>query len=224
MWPSSFYRYLDDGFMIWTKSESELHEWVSRYNSMSPRIHIKVEIRRYSIDFLDVVIQKDISCVSEDVPLRFTTHQKLVNAYLYIPFSSQHPVHNFSGWVYGELVRYVYTCSRESDYLHMKQKFFTRLLARGYSLSWLENVAERVSYGNRQLYLSDARSRGMNDRNTVFLTTTYTREHMGIRLPSVVRRVVDNNVDRDRCPLQVVVGYRRAMNLGGKVVRAKHKP
>ncbi|KAJ7467915.1 hypothetical protein FB451DRAFT_1039813 [Mycena latifolia] len=44
------------------------------------------------------------------------SHQKALNAYLYIPWSSCHSTDSKHTWVKGELIRYVRICSKEPDF------------------------------------------------------------------------------------------------------------
>jgi hypothetical protein len=69
------------------------------------------------VEFLDLVIIKDMRVEGEKVPIYVRTHQKVMNKYLYLPFSSHHPFHVFKGMIKGELIRYVKTNTYEADYL-----------------------------------------------------------------------------------------------------------
>lgn len=186
---------------------------------MAPRIKIKYNIRSASVDFLDVVIYKDMHCQDEHVPLLFRTHQKQQNAYLYIPRHSLHPASNFKGWVQGELIRYCITCSQEQDFAHMKAVFFDRLAARGYSRSFLEAASMPIRFSKRQLYLQDKPSHTHDARRTVFLTLRFTRHAQQVCLQNVVKTTIAQHGMEQ--VFDVMLGYKRAPNLGNYIVRAQ---
>ncbi|KAF8915727.1 hypothetical protein CPB85DRAFT_1217413, partial [Mucidula mucida] len=81
--------------------------------------------------------------------LGYTTtqvYQKVMNAYLYIPWASSHSEASKRAWIRGELIRYVRICSKEEDFAKIRTTFLQRLRARGYPGRWLTNVFDDVTY------------------------------------------------------------------------------
>ena len=69
--------------------------------------------------------------------LNFCCFQKAVNRYLYLPFSTATPRHVLSGFIKGELIRYIKRSSQQIGFFKMKTIFWLRLRARGYSVAFL---------------------------------------------------------------------------------------
>ncbi|CAM9127348.1 unnamed protein product, partial [Choristocarpus tenellus] len=69
---------------------------------------------------------------------------------MYIPFRSSHPMHSKRGYITGELLRYVSTCSDKESYPEVRNKFYFKLRARGYP-PWflLLQCFEKVNYSQR---------------------------------------------------------------------------
>lgn len=109
------------------------------------------DVSLISADFLDVTVSKSGSWESTGL-LQFCCFQKAVNRYLYLPYSTATPRHILSGFIKGELIRYIKRCSAASDFFRMKCLFWMRLRARGYPLAFLRaafllapNYAQRDS-------------------------------------------------------------------------------
>ena len=83
-------RFIDDIFFIWKGAEENLLEFLSCLNSKNDRIKLTYVIDKSSILFLDLFLYKDANFST----LQFSTYQKPLNKYLYIPFQSFHPASN----------------------------------------------------------------------------------------------------------------------------------
>jgi len=76
-----------------------------------------------------------------------------MNLFLYLPFSSYHRMHVKKGFIKGELIRYVRSCSVEIDFLRARFAFFHRLRARGYPSSFLLPIFDSICYSSRPTLL-----------------------------------------------------------------------
>ena len=85
--------------------------------------------------------------------LDYSTHQKALNKYLYIPSSSFHPPELKAGWIKAELVRHVRNCSTELEFLRICTAFALRLLSRGYRRAEVRRLITQVDYSDRCKYL-----------------------------------------------------------------------
>lgn len=222
--PTFFVRYLDDGLMIWPHSLAQLDAFVHKYNKLSPRIHIKVITHQYHIDFLDVEIHKDLSNSLPCVRLFVRTHQKSMNSYTYIPWTSMHPAACMRGWVVAELRRYVLTCTHQEDYMVMRDRFFQRLTARGYPLQFLHEMDSRVHHSHRDSYIHGPSNRSRDEPTTrvVHLVLPHTREFAGSRLASQLH-AVNAQHEAPGCPLRVMIAWKRAPNIQSLCVRARER-
>lgn len=138
-------RYIDDILGI-TTTDFDLGQFSSAYNQLHGNLKLEFSQLQDKVEFLDIVISAD-----ETTKLRFQVHQKALNKYLYIPKFSFHKEHLFSGFIHGELLRYLLRCSLEEDFLDICDKFYLRLLKRGYSESFIERCMAKVSFKDRQL-------------------------------------------------------------------------
>lgn len=170
-WPKLFRRFLDDIFLVWQFSEEDLLAFLNLYNQLRPRIKLTWNISRFSVDYCDIVITKDMSYMGDMVPIVLTTHQKLNNRYLYLPFSSQHNRHVYKGLVWGELQRYVVTNSEARGFEIMKARFLERLVKRGYPKETLLRWFSSIHYDNRRYYLDKTKVRPKMSSVPVFVTS-----------------------------------------------------
>ena len=109
--PSFYKRYIDDGFVLFEGSEQELLCFINALNSELPNIKITCSYSRFELEFLDVVIYKSGPAWGRMQVLKARTHQKALNKYLYIPYSSFHHPGMFKSFMNAELIRFVVTNS-----------------------------------------------------------------------------------------------------------------
>lgn len=83
-------RFLDDIFFIWKGPKENLLAFLNCLNNTNDRIKLTYVIDESSISFLDLFLYKDANSST----LQFSTYQKPLNKYLYIPFESFHPASN----------------------------------------------------------------------------------------------------------------------------------
>jgi hypothetical protein len=98
-----FRRFIDDGFVIFDGSESELLAFTDLLHNLLPNIKITKMYSQFQVDFLDLVVYKcmDDAATSPDgsVRLKVRTHQKALNKYLYIPYHSFHHQGMFKSFI-----------------------------------------------------------------------------------------------------------------------------
>ena len=80
-------RFIDDIFVIWDGPREILLEFLYAINTKDERIKITYEISESKISFLDLFLFKVDGCAT----LHYSTFQKPLNKYLYIPYESFHP-------------------------------------------------------------------------------------------------------------------------------------
>ena len=126
-------RFIDDIFAIWAGPKDTLLEFLEALNSKSNRIKLTHCISDSSISFLDLFLFRDAS----SSVLQFSTFQKPLNKYLYIPFESFHPSSNKKAFIKGELIRYARNSSTFKAFSETREKFWKRLRVRGYPFRFL---------------------------------------------------------------------------------------
>lgn len=127
-------RYIDDVFGIFTGTISQFEEFINYFKSLNPTIGITYNHSYDSIDFLDLTIFK------QNNTLHWRTHQKILNTYQYLIPSTCHPTHTIKGYIKGECIRYMRTCSQPSDYYNLLTKFRNRLTQRGYKNAFIDRI------------------------------------------------------------------------------------
>ena len=80
-------RFIDDIFVIWDGTREILFDFLSAMNPKDERIKLTYEISDSKISFLDLLLFKD----SAYQTMQYSTFQKPLNKYLYIPFESFSP-------------------------------------------------------------------------------------------------------------------------------------
>ena len=165
--PLFYGRYIDDILMIFQGTEDELKSLLHAFDTdrlYCNELKINWTYSQKSIDFLDLVISS-----SRD-KIQFSTHQKALNKYLYIPFCSYHPKDSKTGFIKAELIRYVRNSSTYLAFSDIARKFFLRLRLRGYPPRYLVWVFSKVHYRNRSKYLEDSHVE-YDDKRVPFVTT-----------------------------------------------------
>jgi len=180
-------RFIDDIFVIWCGPKGTLLEFLDALNSKTDRIKLNYRISESSVSFLDLFLYKD---TSSNV-LQFSTFQKPLNKYLYVPFESFHPSSNKKAFIRGELIR----CVRNSYVLPLIH-FLKQGISSGsdYELGGIhsefcfhcfvknDTVAERNGF-TRNLRISRS-SLG----RTIFFNTTFNCSHA--RIKSVISNIL----------------------------------
>jgi hypothetical protein len=224
--PLYYKRFIDDGFIIWEASRDELMVFLNAWNSQHPRIKLTFEVSGFSVHYLDLVITKDMHCMSSRVPLIITTYEKPMNRYLYIPFSSAHNPSIFKGFIKSRLISFVTTNSRLEDFVIMRDKFVGRLLNRGYPPGFVHKVAGEVSHADRQHFLQP-RVAEITQQASVPFFTDLTSFSDGFanwsRIFFSVHCKHDQNADLQRVvPETPMIVYRKGRNLQSLLVNACH--
>ena len=151
-------RYIDDILIIWSGDRDSLQQFLDLYSYFSPSIKISWNIQENYGEFLDLYLIKDKEGYSNNFILNYKTHQKLLNTYLYVPFCSYHRRNVLKGFIKSELNRYKRNSSKESSkesyFLDTKNKFYHRLLARGYPTSFITSIFNSIDYFTLPSYSS----------------------------------------------------------------------
>lgn len=93
---SYFYRYIDDVFMTWNKSEEELIDFLNGENQRHPNIKLDYKISK-SLPFLDILLTNNNGILETSV-----YHKPVAEPYV-VPFISDHPRHVFVNIIHNHL-------------------------------------------------------------------------------------------------------------------------
>ena len=138
-WSQLYNCFIDDIFAFWCGPKGTLLEFLNALNSKTDRIKLTYCISESSISFLNLFFYRDTSLNV----LQFSTFQKPLKKYLFIPFESFHPSSNKKAFIKGELMRYARNSSFNSFY-ETRKKFWKRLRVRGYPFSFLLTLFRKI--------------------------------------------------------------------------------
>jgi hypothetical protein len=145
------WRYIDDIFGIFP-DRLTAQQYIDAFTSKVSSIKCSATtISDTKGVFLDLEIYKG-SRITEN-KFNHKVFQKPQNKYLYLPPNSFHPKAVFTAYISAELVRYRLYCTDDEDFSNMKQLFFERLIARGYTKEFLEPLFNKNL--NREHLLSE---------------------------------------------------------------------
>ena len=127
-----FYRrQIDDIFGIWIPDKNNPTAWTDFQTDLNEYCKLKWETNPLShqVDFLDLTIwiDEDTRC------LQYTTYQKEMNLFLYIPKHSAHPPGVTKSLVYGLLKTYHRQNKKKCDFKHYVKLLFNQLVQRGHN-------------------------------------------------------------------------------------------
>ena len=143
-------RFIDGIFVIWDSPHDNLLEFLNAINTNDERIKITYEIGESKISFLDLLLFKDSACKT----LQYSTFQKPLNKYLYMPFESFHPTSNKKAYIKGELMCYARNSSNFHSFNETRLLFWKRLRLRGYPAKFLLPIFREINYSNRKKWFS----------------------------------------------------------------------
>lgn len=165
--PNFYQRYIDDIFLIWENSLTELHLFCLEFNNLNSSIKVNWNISQHNMNFLDLKIVKGVKFDTYGI-LDTKMFQKSMNLFLYLPFNSFHPIENKIGFITGELKRFIRSNSDIKDYISDRNKFFWRLKARGYPHKFLVDTFNKISYSQRLELLHPNKNTELN--KIIFVT------------------------------------------------------
>ena len=123
-------RQIDDIFIIWQPTSPNNDEWTLFKNDLNncSSLSWETEDLGSSTTFLDLNIWID----SNTNKIKYSTYQKAMNLFLYIPKHSAHPKHSVKSLIFGLLKTYKRQNPTSQDFQNMSIQLFKRLRARGH--------------------------------------------------------------------------------------------
>ena len=148
--PIYYRRYIDDIFMIWPHSPSELDNFITHMNSANPSIQFTHKKDSQEITFLDVTVYKK-ACPDDNnqCTLQFKTHIKTTNKQLYVREDSHHPPGTTKGVTIGEAIRYLRTNSDFMNFQRMLLIHKRNLAKRGYPTARVNKQLKDIRFSMR---------------------------------------------------------------------------
>ena len=132
-------RYLDDCFILWTRSVEELHHFHNILNSLHSDIKFTIELNENKLPFLDILITKYNTQLSTDIYYKDTDTKQ------YLDFKSCHPSHTKRSIPYN-LARRICTIVSDSFLRSIRlNELKQALLSRGYPENLIESGIQKAT-------------------------------------------------------------------------------
>jgi hypothetical protein len=136
--PFMYYnRYMDDIIAMFRNKASAL-KFIEGYNNACPSIQLDPASITIELDH-GIILDLELH-VLPDGTLITSVYQKPLNSYLYIPFTSAHPIGQLKNWILEEIKRYRLYCTRNFDFYTIIILFRKRLVDRGYTNDFLNPI------------------------------------------------------------------------------------
>ena len=185
--PSMYIRYIDDIFMIWPHSETDLMSFLDDFNAHNPNIQFTMEHSREEVHFLDVSVSMN------DNELATRVYVKPTDSFTYLDYRSFHPSHTKQSIVYSQMLRYRRITSDpevfEADALNLGKQF----IRLGYPTRLVQHALTQVKKKSRIDLLSTEPKQKENER-IPFVTTYHPQVK---KLVSTTRREWAANINLD---------------------------
>jgi hypothetical protein len=141
-------RYIDDILIIFTGTHAMVERCKHDFNNLHKNINLTWEINTQNTTFLDIIIYKGTRFPHT---LDYKIHQKTLNNYLYLPWSSSHPTNTKTGIIKSEMQRYRQNNSQFKDFITVKKMFAHRLIRRGYPPVVVTKAVNAVKWGDKKI-------------------------------------------------------------------------
>ena len=209
-------RFIDDILIIWTGSEAEFLDFMTKINKLHPTIKFTCEydFATKSTNFLDTKISIVNGKIVTDL------FRKPTDRVQYLLPRSCHPGHIFTNIPYSLALRLVRICSERETLLTRCEELKQMLLSRNYNRNIIDSAIDRALKQDRLEVLKKV-IKPKNDR--VIFAVTY---HPA--LPSISKMLkthwtslVRNKEMLKYFPTPPMVAYRQPKNLKNTLIRTK---
>ena len=211
----TWFRYIDDIFMIWTAGLDNLKIFIDYLNNIHPTIKFTSSHSSTNVSFLDVNVSlTNAGNISTDLYTKPTDkHQHLL-------YSSCHPLHTKNAVPFSLALRLRRICSTDETFNIRTAQLTTYLLKRGYKRNFVTKQIQRAANIPRRLALQ---TKDVNKPTRVPFITTFNPSLPHIS--NIIKKHYHLLLSSDRCkkvfPNLPVVAFRRSPNLRDLLVSAK---
>jgi hypothetical protein len=137
-------RFIDDGIGLWLIADSKSEdkkEW-SEFTTMLDafgKLRWTANTPTFEVQFLDMTVAIVNGCIETK------TYEKPGHPHLYIPAHSAHPPGCLRGLISGSIHRFKRLNTRHDDYRAAINRFYARILARGYTRATVDPLFEQAA-------------------------------------------------------------------------------
>jgi len=217
--PSTWLRYIDDIFLIWEHSRSELDTFLTHLNTCHHSIKFTSEISDAQINFLDTTVKLDANN-----KLYTDLFCKSTDSHNYLRFDSAHPSHCKNSLPHSQFMRVRRICSRLEDYDRNAIMLGKHFLRRGYPSEKIQEalITNRRADRSKLLTISTDKSAETKNDNLFVINTHVPGENP---LKNIIEQnwpiLGRTNTTSSLHGKKIIFGKRRNKNLRDILVSAK---
>jgi len=204
-------RYIDDVFGIWLPiGDNPGNTWENFKQKLNGWGTLRWKIEEPS----DHVTFLDLNITIKNSSLEFSTYQKPMNLYLYLPPLSAHPLSCLQGLIKGELKRY-WLQNNIENFKELVTKFIQRLHVRGHSIESLS----KLFYQAGNSLENTTRSSGSTDESngkTLFIHWTY---HPNGLKKNTIKKIYKDTLEPHLNYEKTIIAISRPKNLKDALVK-----
>ena len=167
-----YLRYIDDIFLLWQGTETELQQFIKDINSAHPTIKFESCYSREHVNFL------------ANNQIITSLYHKPTDRHAYLHRKSYHPPSTKKAIPYSQALRIKRICSREEDYQQGIVDLKQHLMQRGYTAAEIDNQIDKASKENRENIL---KYKEKTHHKPLTIITTYNKT-----LPNIKSIIEDN--------------------------------
>lgn len=162
--PHTWWRYIDDVFIIWTEGEDSLRDFIDYLNSTHRTIKFTSNWSYKEVEFIDVKFINESGNLETDVYIKPTdSHQ-------YLHHTSCHPNACKKGIPYAQALRLRRICSKDTFFEKRAQDLCSFLIERGYKKNFVQEQVDMARKTSRNETLRDKQKK---ENNRIPFTVTF---------------------------------------------------
>jgi hypothetical protein len=212
--PHTWWRYIDDIFMIWTEGDDHLNVFINYLNNIHPTIKFTSSHSQTEIPYLDVTVSLHNGNIHTDLYTKPTDkHQHLL-------YSSCHPYHTKKAIPFSLALRLRRICSSDETFKNRTNELLTYLIKRGYKRNFVNKQIERAANIPRNIALQ-TKGKAPNDRIPFVITYNPVLPN----ITNILRKHFNTLQSSNRCKTifssSPLVSFRRSSTLRDILVRAQ---
>ena len=162
-----FLRYIGDNFMVWTKSEKQLKDFMSELNQKHPSIKFDYKFDCKQIEFLDTLVYID-----QQNKLQTTLFRKSSDRQNFLNAKSEHPSSLKKSIPDSQALRIRRICSTFQDYHSHSRKLIEQFFNKGYKKDVVIQQIQKLDQLNRKQLLYQQKR---HDKQYIPLSVAYSR-------------------------------------------------
>ena len=202
-----YLRFIDDIFMIWTKSEKDLIIFLDELNTKHTSIKFEFKYSRQQIKFLDTLVYID-----NNNKLQTTLYKKSTDRQNYLHSKSEDPYSLKKSIAYSQALRIKRMCSTQNEFEKHSSNLLQQRKKKGYHHDTLKKQIEKARVQERTLLLN---KNPEEVKQSIPISITYNRTLPNIK--SIVDKhwhVLQVNPElKERFQSSPIIAFRKNKNL-----------